>query len=263
MEKKHRILKNETNIKIKRLISLNNNDTEAISRFSHKTTDLEYNKTQVCKLKDKINQRTMEIEELQNKLYDINSGKLNQEINNTYTDVIEQIKVKTNEKMLNKKMKDDNQKNDKKLYERHRKGEYESNKSYYRQEREMNKTYRYYQNICDSIPDHLLEKLSTQPNNKGFIWRGVYLYGKKDPSGNPNNVSMLERRKGVLFIHEFYPDNYKVWKKDNNNNNNNNNNKNGRNRYKNKHTKELVFTHDRPRKNWGTYNLLDFGNCKL
>lgn len=244
MDKKRRILYNETIIEIKRLKNLNTNDGNTINRFRHKVGEVEYNKEQVAKLTDKISERSNKIKELEIKLDDICKGNLDGFIKNMYETNLTDIVTKSHQKVLKKQANKEKKQRDKDLYETRRKSEYNSNKSFYRNEREIQKTYKYYQKTCEYIPHHIKDKLKKQPNNKGFIWRGIYMYGHKKPTGNPKNVSLLEKQNNDLYIHEFFPDKYKVWVK----------NENKR--------KELVFVQDRKRKS-GLVNILDYKTSKI
>ena len=58
-----------------------------------------------------------------------------------------------------------------------RESEYKSRKSISQTRRDMNYAFKYYSNI--TIPDYMARKLKYMPNNKGYVWRGVYFYGKK------------------------------------------------------------------------------------
>jgi len=245
MDKKRRILQNETTVEIKRLKNLNVNDENTIKRFRHKLGDIDYTKEQVKKLNDKISKRNTTIIELETKLNDINNGRLDEQINKTYQTNLDDIVLKSELKTMKKQAIKEKKQQDKDLYESRRKYEYNSNKSFYRNEREMQKTYKYYQKTSQYIPHHIKEKVKNQPNNKGFIWRGIYMYGHKKSVGNPENISLLEKHCGDLYIHEFFPNKYNVWKR---------NEKNRR--------KELVFTQDRKRKK-GLTNILDYKTSKI
>lgn len=245
MDKKRRILYNETLIEIKRLKKLNTNDSDTINRFRYKVGEIEYNKEQIDKINDNIYKRNDKINQLENKLSDIDKGKLDTVINDIYKTNLNDINVKTHQKALKKQTSKEQRQREKELYEVRRKTEYRANKSFYKSEREMQQTYKYYQKTCQYIPQHIKDKVKNQPNNKGFIWRGVYMYGHKKSCGNPDNVSLLEKQGKDLYIHEFLPDKYKVWKKT------------GNSRHK-----ELVFTQDRKRKK-GLVNILDYKTSKI
>ena len=72
MDKKRRILYNETLIEIKRLKKLNTNDSDTINRFRYKVGEIEYNKEQIDKINDNIYKRNDKINQLENPI--ISSG---------------------------------------------------------------------------------------------------------------------------------------------------------------------------------------------
>ena len=78
-------------------------------------------------------------------------------------------------------------------------------------EKEYNKSYKYFCNVCNSIPDYILSKLKQMPN-KGYIWRGVYCYGHKKPEKDKPTV-MFEKTKHVFIITNEYNNEYKIWHK--------------------------------------------------
>ena len=77
---------------------------------------------------------------------------------------------------------------------------------------EFLKTYKHYTNLNNSIPNFILEKLENMPNNKGYIWKGVYCYGANPPDSFYKTV-MFEKHWDLLIIHEWDDKKYKIWHK--------------------------------------------------
>ena len=67
---------------------------------------------------------------------------------------------------------------------------------------EFNKTFKHFQNLNSSIPDYILEKLLYMPNNKGYIWKGIFCYGEA-PSDSVYKQLMFEKQKNYTIIHEW------------------------------------------------------------
>ena len=80
-------------------------------------------------------------------------------------------------------------------------------------EGEIKRAYKYFNSVSDTIPEYLMKKLKQMPNNKGYIWRGVYFYGQK-PAEKNRPITMFEKNKGVLKIHEWHENKYQLWKKE-------------------------------------------------
>lgn len=59
------------------------------------------------------------------------------------------------------------------------------------------------------LPPYIRENLTKMPNNKGYIWRGIWYFGQ-NPDEDPNTLVMFERAGPDMFIHEIR---YGVYKK--------------------------------------------------
>jgi len=66
------------------------------------------------------------------------------------------------------------------------------------------------------LPDYIRENLTKMPNNKGYIWRGIWYFGRR-PAEDPNLLIMFERSNGETLIHEILYGKYrKVYRKNKN-----------------------------------------------
>ena len=97
-------------------------------------------------------------------------------------------------------------------------------KAYYqasrRQDREnkyanknMGRSYRHFCRACSSIPDYMLRNLSEMPNNKGYFWKSVACYGDLPAERGKPTVLFDRKRGGIMVIHEWTPNEYKVYEK--------------------------------------------------
>ena len=58
---------------------------------------------------------------------------------------------------------------------------------------------RKFQYAAESLPPYIRENLRSMPNNKGYVWRGVYFYGSRLPErGEPSVVFEKNRGGGTL-----------------------------------------------------------------
>jgi len=73
-----------------------------------------------------------------------------------------------------------------------------------REQRWLNKTEKFF-------PDWKLKKLKNMPNNKGYIWRGIYYYGYRPATKGP--IHLFEQKGKKLFIHEITKQFHKVYVK--------------------------------------------------
>ena len=51
------------------------------------------------------------------------------------------------------------------------------------------------------------------PNNKGYIYNGLYCYGDLPPEPNMNLVLFEKNKNNILYIHEWSETEYKIFKK--------------------------------------------------
>ena len=57
--------------------------------------------------------------------------------------------------------------------------------------------------IVDSVPDYILRNLDEMPANKGYIWRGCWLFGKLRPENNYKTTVLFEKKGNITKIYEF------------------------------------------------------------
>ena len=77
---------------------------------------------------------------------------------------------------------------------------------------EFYKSYKHFQNLNNSIPQFILEKLENMPNNKGYIWKGIYCFGQLPPDSLDKHC-LFEKHRDLLIIHEWNSKEYKIWHK--------------------------------------------------
>lgn len=67
------------------------------------------------------------------------------------------------------------------------------------------------------LPDYIRENLANMPNNKGYIWKGIWYYGKK-PAERRDLIIMFDK-SGDSLIHEIKVNQYhKIFQKTRNGN---------------------------------------------
>lgn len=78
-------------------------------------------------------------------------------------------------------------------------------------DRSIQRDCNYFLKNCNSIPDYMRKNLSKMPNNKGYIWRGIYCYGEKKKEKNKPYVMFEKERGGNLKIHEWDKFSYRLF----------------------------------------------------
>jgi hypothetical protein len=101
------------------------------------------------------------------------------------------------------------------------KNKYNNQKAFNRKDNEnipeyvITNSYKYYNKIIETFPSYLQTKLDYMPNNKGYIFRGCWFFGKQPEDGTA--LTMFEKHKDVLRIHEYTQREYKLYEKIGNN----------------------------------------------
>jgi len=63
------------------------------------------------------------------------------------------------------------------------------------------------------LPDHMRENLTSMPNNRGFIWKGIHYYGHRICEPPTNVTTLFEKQHQLLYIHEIAPEYYRIYEK--------------------------------------------------
>ena len=237
MEAKRRFRKNKiiNDIKSTELSLERSRDT--IKRIKSSTMGVDYVKNQIINLNIFIQEKTEYLEHLKKELLIVNTGGLDDDINNQY--ILQQklndniSKDKAIKKIIKKKDKEEKQE----VSKVYMKNIMSDSKHYKQSQRDVSYFYKYFTKVCNQLPDYMVKNLSEMPNNKGYIWRGVYLYGYLDNQKGP--TVMFEKQKNILVIHEYTATDYKRFEK------------NGKDK------KILVHSEKRKQKSFGS-NLMDY-----
>jgi len=190
--------KNSIHAKLIEMKSYLKNKKQAILRFSQS----EKNLSKIPVLKEEAEKLEEDIRSLYERVDLINAGKLDEEISESARKNNELVEEK---KALKKKKKELIEK-DKAERKKKSMDYYNKTRSIQREERyeEKNKNYyqKYFFKVEKSIPGYLLQKLNKMPNNKGYIFRDVYLYGRL-PCDKSNKTTLFETKNKVQYIHEW------------------------------------------------------------
>jgi hypothetical protein len=66
--------------------------------------------------------------------------------------------------------------------------------------------------ITETIPDYMKRNLEEMPNNKGYIWKDCWFFGKL-PSHRNENIVLFEKQRNSMKIHEIDKENYSIFEK--------------------------------------------------
>jgi hypothetical protein len=176
-----------------------------------KSTDKEYISAQTEK-----NQATMsllqdKVAEFEQRLVDLAKGVLDEEIMATIQNNTSLVKQKNEKSQKKKAVKAENDAKNAKTAER----QHQKNREIDYQNRvTMYEMQRAYERLCDmDFPSYLADNLRDMPNNKGYIWRGVWYMGRLPPENNGVCVMYEKQRGDVMIIHEYTSTEHVIYKK--------------------------------------------------
>jgi len=221
--------KNRINTHLIEYRSFLRNNMKTIERFK-RSENVDY--SAINKLNSKIKEQKEKIKELEERYETVNIGKLDEEILNSCKENSIRVSALQKTKDEKKAAVTEDKKERKKLSINY----YKSNNKDRRDNRKLQRDMRYFDKqffkILDSVPDYLLKKLEKMPENKGYIFRGMHLYGKqkirnskpnkrqkgrRNYDNNKNILTMFESKKKIQYIHEWDKENdtYSLYRRDN------------------------------------------------
>lgn len=238
MDVKRRIKNNKiiNDIKDAELSLQRSKDT--IKRLKNSQMGELYVNAQISKLQESIIGKEKILEELTKTQLDLISGDLDDDIEREYKETEEIIKTQNIETAKKKMQKKEETEENKNMSKQYWESTISDSRSHKQKEKDIKYGYSYFRKICDALPPYISKNLSEMPNNKGYIWRGVYFYGELEDEKGP--CVMFEKQKGgLLIIHEYTNSDYKRYEKD------------GKNK------KQLVYKETRKQKEMGP-NIMDY-----
>lgn len=208
MDKLRLTEKNRVLSEIKFVESVLKRSNETLERFKVQDATV-FNRNQIQKLKDVIEEKETLLAELQQRQLDIVLGKFDSEIQTNNTTALTKIQKKEEITIRKKKDKEDEKKNDSDLLKKHygKTNRYEFSESFWEKEEK-----KYYKN-CDSLPQWIKDKLKDLPSNKGYIWRDLWFFGDKQVPFTTNCTMFENLKGGITIIHEIDSDFHKVYEK--------------------------------------------------
>jgi hypothetical protein len=205
--------KNKCILKIKEIENIINRYEETIKRLRNQQMSNEFIKSQTDKINKNKEIQNLKLNKLKEQLNDLNSGKIKFII---YEDEQQNIKqnIKQNTKKEIKKEIIKNKEHTQKLNTKY-KNNFNHNNNY-DNVKKIQSDCNFFFKISNSIPKYIENNLKEMPSNKGYIFKGIWCFGKL-PAEN-NNLTMFEKLPNdILKIHEITYNknnkNYKIFKK--------------------------------------------------
>lgn len=212
MDARRRIRTNKLHVDIKNTELYITRSEETITRIRGSTMGMTYIQVQVDKLKSGIKENKILLERMREDLYRVDSGELDTELQME----CKQEKIDQQNRQLNKakamEFKREEKKTKKATADTYMKGIINASRANRQKVRDANYGQRYYGSVCESLPDYIKTSLNSMPNNKGYIWRGVWFFGKLEPQTGPT-IMFENQRGGIKVIHEYTDTTYKMYEK--------------------------------------------------
>ena len=203
----------ENNLKndIKQMKHYNQKDRDKIERLQR--LDDDYFINQVMKARENIQNRLAMIEKLEQDILRCQNGEFDQQFRAERRKNMEESNQR-DEQMKRKRFAEAEQKrrqgDEIRLRDKQDRNEDRRSRNL---KRDMDRSYDYYLKLCSSIPEYMMRNLKEMPNNKGYIWRGMYLYGKLPYEEDKPRVIFEKPQRDVLHIHEWYKGEYRKYEK--------------------------------------------------
>ena len=75
-----------------------------------------------------------------------------------------------------------------------------------------NSEYYNFIRLCYNVPEYIKKNLKNMPNNKGYIWKGIQLFGEK-PKEEDTVILFENIGHNFIRIHEITKKEYKIYEK--------------------------------------------------
>lgn len=82
-----------------------------------------------------------------------------------------------------------------------------------RKGRDLKYHYKRFCQVGDDLPDFISRNLADMPGNKGYIWKGMWFFGRKRPERGEPDIMFEKLKGGLLRIHEYRTNEYRLYEK--------------------------------------------------
>jgi len=202
MDVQRRRYRNNLHVQIKTANNIINRSNETITRLKYSEGNVEYVKKQVETLRQLIKDKTDLVEQWGQDLRDLDRGLKDKDIEDEHVENKRILDGKETERLIIKEEKKKYKKKNKDISKKYWKKIISDSRSNRQTKRDIRYCYKHYNKSVNSIPNYMKKNLSEMPNNKGYIWRGVHLYGDL-PYNRRQPRLLFEKMRGVMYIHEY------------------------------------------------------------
>ena len=212
MEQHRRRYAENLTTEIRQVESYLTRDEDTLTRFSQNKPNA-FTKVQIPKLKENIRVNQEKLAQLQDSLYSVHSGGMDDDIMAEIELDREILKRKQQELNRIKRKQQENNQERKKISKRFYRDQQDDDRKERRMKRMLEREYEFFLKKCDSVPDYLTKKLADMPENKGYIFKGIWLFGKRRAEPNQPQVMFERKNKEILWIHEINEKEHLIYEK--------------------------------------------------
>jgi hypothetical protein len=211
MDVQRRLRKNKLNIDIKDIKNFISSSNDTIKRIKNTNMGEEYISNYTDKLNKSIFEKNDKLLLLETELINTINGNMDDTINKEFTKQSNDVKTKQTASSNAKCVKKEERKVNKDIADSYWKKVVTANKEQKQKIKDMKYAYNYLNKVCDTIPPYMQKNLDNMPGNKGFIWRGVHLYGSLPEQSGPR--VMTEKKGNNQIIYENTPTTCKIFER--------------------------------------------------
>ena len=194
-------------------------DLSSIIKLKNSKFDIVFIENSITKINEKILEKNNRKKELERELTDLESGFLDDKLNDEYKKNKIAITIKNDEIQKKKHIiavqkADDVEKS--KIQQQHSR---EINNSIKQGIRDVKYYERKFFSYVESLPPYIERNLCEMQNNKGYLWKGIMFFGKlyvkskEYETESPELMVFDKQNKDLLVIHEWTKNEYSVYKK--------------------------------------------------
>lgn len=196
------------NVTLKRLEQSNSN-----LRTNSVIADKQYIQQQLQNNDDEIIKIKSRLDEIEVRIRQVIDGDLDLQLETNVKNNMKIIQKKIDIAEKKKKEKQTDGKKNKEKAETYFKKQKEIDCQKRAGEYEMQRSFDWLTRTANELPNYMKENLKTMPNNKGYIWRGIYFYGALAAEKNQPRVVFEKQKDNVMMIYESTVKEITVFKK--------------------------------------------------
>ena len=194
-------------------------DLSSIIKLKNSKFDIVFIENSVNKINEKIVEKNNRKKDLEKELVDLESGVLDDKIQDEYKKNKIAVNIKNDEIQKKKTIiavqkADDVERS--KVQQQHSR---EINNSIKQGNRDVKYYERKFFSCIESLPPYIDRNLCEMQNNKGYLWKGIIFFGKlrvnsKESESESQELMVFDKQnKDLLIIHEWTKNEYSVYKK--------------------------------------------------